>query len=326
LWSVSIDSAVRHFVSPNEDLGRFEKLRDHLAVLWGGGDHCDVVACNDCDFVYSFPYVGGDKTFYNLAYVRSGYPSWKWEFDCALKLIKDSGLDQPRVLEIGAGDGAFIKALMREVTSNDNLVAIEYSDIGKEQIEKLGVSCLSEDIRSLNKAEYASKFDVICMFQVLEHMDHLHELMETIKSMLKEGGRVIIAVPNENRIRFNELNDALLDMPPNHIGRWTKKAFTALSRRHNFHIRQHVYEPFNFMASFQQMVTYRFLRRSQVDSSIENIVRYRINNRYIRKMALFTILALYSLSLLPKVKSLIANRKSLGGSQLVYLQSSMKYQ
>ena len=45
------------------------------------------------------------------------------------------------------------------------------------------------------------------------------------KNLLSKNGEILIAVPNEEIIKFNELNGALLDMPPNHIGRWSKKTF-----------------------------------------------------------------------------------------------------
>ena len=59
--------------------------------------------------------------FYDLAYERTRYPSWKWEHQLTLDSIRQTILPQihqpVRVLEIGAGDGAFIQGIIPEVTT-----------------------------------------------------------------------------------------------------------------------------------------------------------------------------------------------------------------
>ena len=43
------------------------------------------------------------------------------------------------------------------------------------------------------------------MFQVLEHMDGLNELMNKLRSILDDDGVILVSVPNNKRIEFNEL-------------------------------------------------------------------------------------------------------------------------
>jgi hypothetical protein len=96
LWTVSSKRAALHFVSPTEDYVRYERLKNHLHDLWGKKTS-DIVKCVFCKFVYSCPYVSGDKFFYDLAFVKSDYPQWKWEFEVSLKLIKKSEISSPRI-------------------------------------------------------------------------------------------------------------------------------------------------------------------------------------------------------------------------------------
>lgn len=45
--------------------------------------------------------------------------------------------------------------------------------------------------------EFADKsFDVITLWHVMEHLEHLNETWETLKRILKDQGILIIAVPN----------------------------------------------------------------------------------------------------------------------------------
>lgn len=318
LWDVDVDEATRHFVSPNEDNERFTLLRDHITQLWNGRV-CKVVKCKNCDFVYSFPYVAGDKRFYDLAYQRSGYPKWKWEFGYALREIEELGLERPTVLEVGAGEGAFTRVISGKITTPDKITVTEYSEYGRGEIAKLGVNCAQGDVRDLSREKYAEFFDVICMFQVLEHIDDLKNLMLQYKCILKKGGRIIFAVPGEKNIEFNEINGALLDMPPNHIGRWSLKSFEKLAELYGFEINDHRYAPFEILPSILKFAQYKFLRRAQIDTSIENYIRYKSPNGYVRGALLRAGAAFHLLASVTQVFAMLRNRKDLGGSQVILL-------
>jgi len=63
------------------------------------------------------------------------------------------------------------------------------------------------------------KFDYITFFEVLEHQDQPVKFIETVKSLLKEGGRVAGSVPNRERL-FAGIRRKFVDsddFPPNHF-------------------------------------------------------------------------------------------------------------
>lgn len=265
LWRVDSDAAARHFLVPSALPDAFTALVKHIEQLWRSRS-CDIVQCDGCSFVYSYPYVAGDKRFYDLAYQRTGYPVWKWEFQIALERIVSASSPHFRVLEIGAGNGAFVRRLTESgAVRPENITTTEYSDYGRSRIESLGIKCLPKDVRELQEGT----FDAICMFQVLEHLDGLDGLFEKLTASLNPGGSLFLAVPNDRRIEFNETNGALLDMPPNHIGRWNRKAFTRIAERSGLRLRDHSVEPFSAPAFIAQFAHYRFLRRSQIDGTLE---------------------------------------------------------
>ncbi|NJN32882.1 MAG: hypothetical protein HC817_00090, partial [Saprospiraceae bacterium] len=72
------------------------------------------------------------------------------------------GLKNFKLLEIGAGDGAFVKGIVPNLTSAENVVCVEFSNYGREQIQNYGIKCLSEDIREVKTEAFKEYFDVVC--------------------------------------------------------------------------------------------------------------------------------------------------------------------
>ncbi len=57
------------------------------------------------------------------------------------------------LMEIGAGDSAFVRRIAEDLLPKESILCTEFSDYGRKQIEKFGVICLSEDVRDLSRAE-----------------------------------------------------------------------------------------------------------------------------------------------------------------------------
>ena len=275
---------------------RFSELVSHIEGLWGKNT-CEVVQCDKCGFCYSNPYIAGDMQFYNLAYDRCGYPTWKWEFQLTYDVLKKFSKNIS-LLEIGAGDGAFIKRIAEDIVLKENLFCTEFSRYGRHQINNFGVKCFSEDIRDLPNSELEGSFDIVCMFQVLEHMDRLDVLFRKLNWLMKRGGSLFISVPNPRIIEFYELNGALLDMPPNHIGRWNKQCFQEIGKQNGFHLDDYKVEDGSMISMAKQFVIYRYLRRSQQSGSVENKIE-QIRGRYLNRVMRVVGAALNSIVAMP---------------------------
>src|SRR6185437_1835984 len=70
-----------------------------------------------------------------------------------------------------------------------------------------------------------SRFDVVCGFQVLEHVPNPRGFLTSAARLLRPGGLLIIAVPSEESFLAYEVNN-VLNMPPHHVTRWTDAALT----------------------------------------------------------------------------------------------------
>lgn len=105
-----------------------------------------------------------------------------------LKLLSKHQVQKGHLLDIGAGTGDFLKA-----AKNDGWIVsgFEPNEKAKSLAEQKGVS-IEQDLSILPK----NHFDVITMWHVLEHVPNLFEHIDILKTLLKDTGTLIIAVPN----------------------------------------------------------------------------------------------------------------------------------
>ena len=309
----SVQSA-QHFARREVAPERHEALRDHIEELWGG-DACDVLRCNTCGFGFARPYVAGDARFYDLAYERTGYPQARWEFGRTVEALAGVAPGYS-LLEVGAGDGAFLRRVVGSLMPPDRALATEFSEYGRRAIESLGVRAVAADVRSLDGAAPAP-FGAVCLFQVLEHLDGLDELMAHLGALSTPDAHLFISVPNDARIEFSERHGGLLDMPPNHVGRWTRSAFQFLAKRHGWRLVGHEVEPEGALAKMRELVVYRYMRRRQRGGSLAARAE-RVRPPLVRA-AQGAALAAYAVGALPAAAAMV-RADGLGGTQWAHLR------
>ncbi|MFN4320354.1 MAG: class I SAM-dependent methyltransferase [Aquificaceae bacterium] len=125
-----------------------------------------------------------------------------------------------RLLDVGCGDGVFLKEAKR---AGFEVWGIDFDSKSiKVCQEKWGL----KNTFVMSPYEFVSfcekeglKFDVITFFEVLEHQDRPREFLEAIKSMLKPGGYIAGSVPNNQLIKGikKPLNYGNGNMPPHHF-------------------------------------------------------------------------------------------------------------
>lgn len=108
------------------------------------------------------------------------------------KLVQQvTGVRAGTILDLGSGTGAFAGEMKQ---NGWQVTALEPDgDARKVAAESFGVS-LQDTNEFYNLA--AQQFDAITMWHVLEHVHDLQGYMSKLKELLKEKGRLIIAVPN----------------------------------------------------------------------------------------------------------------------------------
>ena len=100
-------------------------------------------------------------------------------------------LDGGRILDIGCGDGFFLKEVVGIGWETHGV------EINRLAVEKARGNHLNVFYGDLKAAEYPTDFfDVIRLWSVIEHISKPLETLEEIRRILKQDGILIIQVPN----------------------------------------------------------------------------------------------------------------------------------
>lgn len=171
-----------------------------------------LLRCEHCDLRWYGNAPAGDGAFYERLqehdwYYQTAKPEYAF---AATHVPKDA-----KVLEVGCGSGAFSNYLPRSASYR----GLEFNDAAVMKSTSAGL-----DVRKLSLAQEAAtnpaSYDVVCHFQVLEHVTDPSAFLRDSVAALKPGGSLIFAVPSEDSfLGLAESN--WLNMPPHHLTRWS---------------------------------------------------------------------------------------------------------
>ncbi len=106
-----------------------------------------------------------------------------------LKLINSFNSEKGSILDIGAGTGDFLAISQK---NGWQISGVEPNQNARE----IAQDKLNLDLQSDSSEISESKFDVITMWHVLEHVPNLEETVAQLKKLLQPKGTLVIAVPN----------------------------------------------------------------------------------------------------------------------------------
>lgn len=189
--------------------------------------------CACCEFAMYCPPIVGSKEFYAAVTVNDYYVGEKWDFNQALAELQSMGM--PHVLDVGCGSGHFLNLLK----SNGIIAAgYEFNHEAAEVARANGHNVLSD----VELASIDDSFDAICTFQVLEHLAEPLSFLKTINGLLKPGGKLILSVPDAAG-PIRNFPDALTEIPPHHVSRWTARTFPSCVAKVGFSLEKIAVEP-----------------------------------------------------------------------------------
>lgn len=177
-----------------------------------------------------------------------------WWFQVRGHLLMDivrkqsKGAKNLKILNIGAATGLTSQLLQEfgEVTS------VEYdqecSDFTRE---KIGINIQQGTILDLAFADQS--FDLVCAFDVIEHVEDDHLAVREMKRVCKTGGIVFVAVPAFMWLWSHH------DVVCHHYRRYTMKSLLAVFNKQN--IGQIVYKTYFNSALFLPIAAFRLLSR-----------------------------------------------------------------
>jgi SAM-dependent methyltransferase len=203
-------------------------------------DVIEIYECKDTTYRFYYPLsVAGDGKFYeelqeNAELTKTDYyRAWSYDHKFAWKNIKSTD----KVLEIGCGLGMFLEKL------KDNSIeatGLELNTLAVEKCKEKGLAVENAVIEEYS-SNFLEHYDVVCAFQVLEHVTDINSFIIHSLKCLKKGGKLILSVPN-NEPYYHQFNKyETLNLPPHHIGLWNLKSFSRLQDVFNIKMKNHAY-------------------------------------------------------------------------------------
>jgi SAM-dependent methyltransferase len=167
-------------------------------------------------------------------------PPLGWNHRKALSLLPPGA--GKSILDFGCGSGGFLHEAKKKTFEIWGL------DFDRQSIDFCKKYLSTDRLYAISLEDFLTRFphnkmDVVCAFEVLEHVEDPAAMIQTMQGTLKSGGQILISVPYCGRI-FDTMGS--MDAPPNHLTRWTKKALRAVLEKNGFTDVQIVVQPFYF--------------------------------------------------------------------------------
>ena len=166
-----------------------------------------------------------------------------------LKLINSFDLPGKSLLDIGAATGDFLATCKKG----------GWDVKGTEPNQKARSIAFQQGIQLLENNEGLKKhsFDVITLWHVLEHIENLFEFISQLNELLKDNGRIIVAVPNYKSYDSEYYKEywAAYDVP-RHLWHFSKESIVKLFSKENIVVDQIL--PMKFDAFYVSLLSEKY--------------------------------------------------------------------
>lgn len=217
-----------------------------VRAYFEGQQQLELYECLDSGLQFYYPHtIVGDGRFYeSIQKFDWYYREEKWEFSQGAELINNDD----KVLEIGSGAGHFLTMLQAKTPHAEGL------ELNEDAVRKIKAKGMTGHLMKVGDFELMpgtrNAYDVVCSFQVYEHIENIGEVIRSSLNLLKPGGRLIVSVPNNNCL-FNEPSINPFNMPPHHQGLWYPETFEKLSGLFDIRLLSVHFEPSTFINGFR---------------------------------------------------------------------------
>lgn len=219
------------------------------------------------------------STFYREMYTGGSVPTANWfeeQVSSGRRILNQladlgvtrQGLRGKRILEVGCGSGGI---LIPFTEIGAEVEGIDFDDTYMAAGRKRGLNLVA---RSVYEFHSDKKFDLIILKDVLEHLPDLDLVLQKLKSLLSETGKVYIQVPTFEGLEFLGFkNDYLRYFQNAHIVHFSEASLKYLFSKNGFDT---LYSDLNGLALFTHKVgisNVHFDFENERNASVERIVK-----------------------------------------------------
>lgn len=197
--------------------------------------------CLHCDLLFSEPMQAAASRWYSSSWLyglreentkldgrKRRVP---WNFARALSVLRPG--DGNELLDVGCAEGHFLWLAQEagfQVTGLDfNPHSLQIAK------EVFGIpSVYQSSVEELARRFPHTTYDVVTIFEVLEHTADPFATLASLNKVLKPGGRLCLSVPGFRR--WPALFHPVVDAPPHHLTLWTEESLKRLLERTGFRV------------------------------------------------------------------------------------------
>jgi SAM-dependent methyltransferase len=235
---------------PGKD-GGFEAVRAFISEDLGQA-HVEFWMCRRCGLEHARPMSSWSSEHYPQEVHGLGFDHF-----AAADILKR--MPQSRVLDIGCADGLFLE---RGATLGHEMTGIDFSAEDVESARRRGLDAHLADVGEIEQLfDVPQNFDVVTLFQVIEHLREPDHVFEQIARVAGASALLIVGCPSDMRYTraFNHPQrigrSDFWDYPPQHTLRWTPKALEIFLARHGWRVESVTYEPFSVAGAAAHLTT-----------------------------------------------------------------------
>jgi SAM-dependent methyltransferase len=204
--------------------------------------------CTACDFIFVNPCLKPEAIIDNV-YGNSDYPFFeavnsesqlsfdRLRFLSVIQVIREKFPEKKSIYDIGCGSGFFLK-LCKENGFNHigGIDALEKAYLYAKDVLKLE-NISYGDYREVAKSD--KKYDVVSMWELLDHVVHPKELLNFAESLLNPEGIIIISVRNGFSLAARVLRERCnMFLGYAHTNFWNNRTFDLIGKQYNLDLLQ----------------------------------------------------------------------------------------
>ncbi|HET9570521.1 MAG TPA: class I SAM-dependent methyltransferase [Bacteroidales bacterium] len=182
--------------------------------------------CSNCGLIFFQPAILGDDAYYSgLQRDKNYFYEDKTEFEFSSSYVDSKS----KVLDVGCGKGMFSKYIDCEFYQG-----LDTSSLSVELAKKEGINVINERIQD-HSEKFSEFYDVVVLFQVLEHVFNIDDFIDSSLKALKKGGKFIVAVPNNDSFLKDTVNN-YFNIPPHHVLQWNEASLLHIAKRYDLKV------------------------------------------------------------------------------------------
>ena len=179
-WSDDIQHGVLHPEPSDAELSAYYDIPTYAEYLSGRGKRTE------------------QPSLLHRAMVKLAYHSDRSERD-VLQTIRRLAVDHPSVCDLGCGSGAFLDRMR---STGADVVGVDPSEVSEKAVRDRSIEFHRGTGEALPEAVKSRQFDVVTMFQSLEHCRNPQLALMNAASILRPGGVLCVDVPNMDCLGF----------------------------------------------------------------------------------------------------------------------------